>query len=162
MTGFEGVGLWSIVGTIATVIGGIVTPSQIETYFSLNVDPWDRNETLDFKEPMGMFGIQTDLGDHVRLFAEHQSSPRQSNDHPGFNHAGVKFLAPIAPETTLYSGISINSSSIDTNKVDIDAPLISLGIEDGDKDLKVFFEYLADVSKIDDGRFSIGLKMYFR
>ena len=47
MTGFEGVGLWSIVGTIATVIGGIVTPSQIETYFSLNVDPWDRNETLD-------------------------------------------------------------------------------------------------------------------
>jgi hypothetical protein len=80
MTGFEGVGLWSIVGTIATVIGGIVTPPQIETYFSLNVDPWDRNETL----------------------------------------------------------------------------------EDGDEDLKVFFEYLADVSKIDDGRFSIGLKMYFR
>ena len=105
--------------------------------------------------------VCADLGDHVRLFAEHQSSPRQSNDHPGFNHAGVKFLAPIAPETTLYSGISINSS-IDTNKVNVDAPLVSIGVEDGDEDLKVFFEYLADVSKIDDGRFSIGLKMYFR
>ena len=69
MTGFEGFGLWSIAGTIATVIGGLVTPTNIETYISLNVDPWDQNETIDFMEPMGSFGIQTDLGDHVRLFA---------------------------------------------------------------------------------------------
>ena len=162
MVGFEGVGPWSIVGVISTIIGGLITPSQIETYMSLNVDPWDKNEVLDFKEPMGMFGVQTDLGDHIRLFAEHQSSPRQSDDHPGFNHAGIRFLAPIAPETTLYSGISINSSSIDTDKVKVDAPLISLGLEDGDEDLKVFFEYITDMSKIDDGRFSVGLKMYFR
>lgn len=161
MTGFEGFGLWSIAGTIATVIGGLVTPTNIETYISLNVDPWDQNETIDFMEPMGAFGIQTDLGDHVRLFAEHQSSPRQGNDHPGLNHVGVKFLAPVSSETTLYSGISVNSS-IDTNKVDIDAPLISVGLEDGDEDLKIFVEYLADISKIERGRLSIGLKMYFR
>ena len=161
MTGFEGVGLWSIVGTIATVICGFVTPPQIETYVSLSVDPWDRNQTLDFKEPMGMFGIQTDFSDHIRLFAEHQSSPRQSNDHPGLNHAGVKFLAPISSETALYSGISINSP-VDTDRVNINAPLISLGLEDGDDDSKVFLEYLADTSKISDGRFSIGLKLYFR
>ena len=161
MTGFEGVGLWSIVGTIATVVGGLVTPANIESYVSLNVDPWDSNETFDFREQMGMFGIQTDLGDHVRLFAEHQSSPRQGNDHPGLNHAGVKFLAPISPETTLYSGLSLNSP-IDTNKVHVDAPLISLGLEDGDEDLKIFVEYLADISKIEKGRLSIGLKLYFR
>ena len=161
MTGFEGFGLWSIVGTIATVVGGIVTPTNIETYISLNVDPWDSNETFDFREQMGSFGVQTDFGDHVRLFAEHQSSPRQGNDHPGLNHAGVKFLAPVAPETTLYSGLSFNSS-IDSNKVHVDAPLISVGLEDGDEDLKIFVEYLADISKIERGRLSIGLKMYFR
>jgi len=161
MTGFEGFGLWSIVGTIATVVGGLVTPTNIESYVSLNVDPWDSNETFDFREQMGSFGIQTDFGDHVRLFAEHQSSPRQGNDHPGLNHAGVKFLAPVAPETTLYSGLSFNSS-IDSNKVHVDAPLISVGLEDGDEDLKIFVEYLADISKIERGRLSIGLKMYFR
>lgn len=161
MTGFEGFGLWSIVGTIATVVGGLITPTNIESYVSLNVDPWDSNETFDFREQMGSFGIQTDFGDHVRLFAEHQSSPRQGNDHPGLNHAGVKFLAPVAPETTLYSGLSFNSS-IDSNKVHVDAPLISVGLEDGDEDLKIFVEYLADISKIERGRLSIGLKMYFR
>ena len=161
MTGFEGFGLWSIVGTIATVVGGLVTPTNIESYVSLNVDPWDSNETFDFREQMGSFGIQTDFGDHVRLFAEHQSSPRQGNDHPGLNHAGVKFLAPVAPETTLYSGLSLNSS-IDSNKVHVDAPLISVGLEDGDEDLKIFVEYLADISKIEKGRLSIGLKLYFR
>lgn len=161
MTGFEGFGLWSIVGTIATVVGGLITPAQIESYVSLNVDPWDSNETFDFREQMGSFGIQTDFGDHVRLFAEHQSSPRQGNDHPGLNHAGVKFLAPVAPETTLYSGLSLNSS-IDSNKVHVDAPLISVGLEDGDEDLKIFVEYLADISKIEKGRLSIGLKLYFR
>jgi len=161
MTGFEGFGIWSAVGTIVTVVGGLITPAQIESYISLNVDPYDQNQTFDFKEQMGMFGIQTDLGDHIRLFAEHQSSPRQGNDHPGLNHAGVKFLAHVSSETTLYSGISVNSS-IDTNKVDIDAPLISVGLEDGDEDLKIFVEYLADISKIEKGRLSIGLKLYFR
>lgn len=161
MTGFEGFGLWSIVGTIATVIGGLITPSQIETYVSLNVDPLDNNETFDFEEQMGMFGIQTDLGDHIRLFAEHQSSPRQGNDHPGLNHAGVKLLAPIASDATLYSGLSLNSP-IDTNKVHVDAPLISIGIEKGNDDIKIFAEYLADLSKIEEGRLGIGFKLYFR
>ena len=161
MTGFEGIGLWSIVGTIATVVGGLITPAQIETYISLNVDPWDRNETIDLKEPMGMFGIQTDIGDHARLFVEHQSSPRQPNDHPGLNHVGVKFLAPISSEAGLYCGLSV-MSPFDTDRVDINAPLISLGLEDGNDDSKVFLEYLADTSKITDGIFSIGLKLYFR
>ena len=161
MTGFEGFGIWSAVGTIITVVGGLITPAQIETYISLNVDPYDQNKTFDFKEPMGMFGIQTDLGDHVRLFAEHQSSPRQGNDHPGLNHAGVKFLAPVSPDTTLYSGLSFNSS-IDSNKVHVDSPLVSLGIEDGDEDFKIFVEYLADTSKIEKGRLGIGFKLFFR
>ena len=161
MTGFEGFGIWSAVGTIITVVGGLITPAQIESYISLNVDPYDQNETFDFKEQMGMFGIQTDLGDHIRLFAEHQSSPRQGNDHPGLNHAGVKFLAPISPDTTLYSGLSLNSH-IDANQVHVDSPLVSLGIEDGDEDFKIFVEYLADTSKIEKGRLGIGFKLFFR
>ena len=161
MTGFEGIGIWSVTGTIVTILTGLITPSQIETYVSLNVDPWDRNETIDFKEPMGMFGIQTDIHKHVRLFAEHQSSPRQVDDHPGMNHAGVKLLLPIFSETTLYSGLSINSF-IDSDKANIRSPLLSFGIEDGDDDFKVFMEYLADTSKIDEGRFSIGLKLFFK
>jgi len=161
MTGFEGIGIWSITGTLVTILTGFITPSHIETYLSLNVDPWDNNETLNFKEPMGMFGIQSDINEHVRLFVEHQSSPRQANDHPGLNHAGVKLLYPIFPETTLYSGLSINAP-FDSDKADINAPLISLGIEDGDDDLKVFIEYLADTSKLDEGRFAIGLKLFFK
>ena len=161
MTGFEGIGLWSVVGTIVTILTGLITPSQIETYVSLNVDPWDRNETLDFQEPMGMFGIQSDINEHVRLFVEHQSSPRQSDDHPGMNHAGVKLLLPISSETTLYSGLSINSS-FDSDKANVRSPLVSLGLEDGGDDLKIFMEYLADTSKIDEGRFSIGLKLFFK
>ena len=160
MTGFEGIGIWSVTGTLVTILTGLVTPPHIETYLSLNVDPWDRNETLNFKEPMGMFGIQTDINEHVRLFVEHQSSPRQANDHPGLNHAGVKLLYPIFTETTLYSGLSINSP-FDSDKADIDAPLVSLGIEDGDDDFKVFMEYLADTSKLDEGRFAMGLKFIF-
>ena len=85
------------------MVGGLVTPTNIESYVSLNVD-WDKMEHL-ILEQMGSFGIQTDFGDHVRLFAEHQSSPRQGNDHPGLNHTG-KIPCTIAPETTLYSGLS--------------------------------------------------------
>jgi len=161
MTGFEGIGIWSVTGTLVTILTGLVTPSHIETYLSLNVDPWDSNETLNFKEPMGMFGVQSDINEHVRLFAEHQSSPRQTNDHPGLNHAGVKLLFPIYSETTLYSGLSINSP-FDSKKANINAPLLSFGIEDGDDDFKVFMEYLADTSKFDEGRFSIGLKLFFK
>lgn len=160
MTGFEGFGFWSAAGTIVTILTGLITPSQIETYLSLNIDPWDRNETFDFKEPMGMFGIQSDINKHIRLFAEHQSSPRQVDDHPGMNHAGVKLLLPISPKTTLYSGLSVNSS-IDSNKANISSPLLSLGLEDGSDDFKLFIEYLADTSKINEGRFSIGLKFFF-
>ena len=108
-----------------------------------------------------MFGIQSDINEHVRLFVEHQSSPRQANDHPGLNHAGVKLLYPIFPDTTLYSGLSINSS-FDRDKAAVDAPLISFGIEDGGDDFKVFMEYLADTSKLDEGRFAIGLKLFFK
>ena len=161
MTGFEGIGIWSITGTLVTVLTGLITPSHIETYLSLNVDPWDNNETLNFKEPMGMFGIQSDINEYVRLFVEHQSSPKQANDHPGLNHSGVKLLYPIFPETTLYSGLSINTP-FDSDKADIDAPLISVGIEDGDDDFKVFMEYLADTSKLNEGRFAIGLKLFFK
>ena len=161
MTGFEGIGIWSVAGTIVTIFTGLITPSHIETYLSLNVDPWDNNETLDLKEPMGMFGIQTNINEHVRLFAEHQSSPRQVNDHPGLNHAGVKLLLPIFSETTLYSGLSINSP-VDSDKAKINSPLLSFGLEDGNDDVKVFMEYLADTSKIDEGRFSIGLKLFFK
>ena len=55
----------------------------------------------------------------------------------------LSFLHQSHQKTTLYSGVSLNSPSIDTDKVKVDAPLISLGLEDGDEDLKVFFEYIS-------------------
>ena len=102
------IGAQTITTTLATIAIGAMTPEEIKTYVSINVDPWDNNEQINFKEPMGSLGIEYDIHKNIRLFMEHMSSPMQCNDSPGINHAGVKFHTPIGG-TTLYSGISINN-----------------------------------------------------
>ena len=153
------IGMNTLLATAATMIVGEVTPESVRTYVSLNADPWDNNTQIDFKEPMGSFGIEYDIHTNVRLFAEHLSSPMQCNDHPGVNHAGVKLLAPI-DDFTLYSGISINNSDFDSNDR-FEGPLVSLGVEYGD-DFKVYAEHLASVKSIEDGRTSFGFKVFFK
>ena len=152
-------GEYTAAATIATAVAGWITPESVRTYVSINADPWDNNDQLNFKEPMGSFGIEYDVHKHVRLFAEHLSSPMQCNDHPGVNHAGVKFIAPVGG-ATLYSGISINNSDFDSNDR-FNGPLVSLGAEYGD-DFKLYAEHLASVERIEDGRTSFGFKVFFK
>ena len=153
------IGMNTLLATAATMIVGEVTPESVRTYVSLNADPWDNNAQIDFKEPMGSLGIEYDVHTNVRLFVEHLSSPMQCDDHPGINHAGVKLLAPIN-DFTFYSGISINNSDFDSNDR-FEGPLVSLGLEYGN-DFKVFSEYLTSTDNINDGRVSMGFKVFFK
>ena len=153
------IGLNSVLATLATVVIGEVTPESVKTYVSLSSDPWDNNTQIDFYEPMGSFGIEYDVHRNVRLFAEHISSPMQCNDHPGINHAGIKFLAPVGG-ATFYSGISVNNSYVDSNNR-FKGPLGLAGVEYG-KDLKLYAEYLTSTEEPGDGRVSMGFKVFFR
>ena len=145
--------------TAITAVAGWATPESVRTYISINADPWDNNKQIDFEEPMGSFGIEYDGHKHVRLFAEHLSSPMQCNDHPGINHAGVKFIAPIG-NATLYSGVSINNSDFDSND-EFDGPLGLIGIEYGN-DFKFYIEHLTSIKEIENGRTSAGFKVFFK
>ena len=153
------IGVNTVLATLATAIVGEVTPEPVRTYVSLNGDPWDNNEQINFKEPMGSLGIEYDVHPNFRLFVEHLSSPVQCNDHPGINHAGVKLLAPI-DSVTLYSGISINNTEFDSNNR-FDGPLVSLGAEYGG-DYKIYVEHLASIESFEDGRTSFGFKVFFK
>ena len=153
------IGMNSVVAALATAVVGEVTPESVRTYISLNADPLDNNELINFEEPMGSFGVEYDVHKNFRLFAEHLSSPMQCNDHPGINHAGVKLLAPV-DDITVYSGISINNSDFDSNDR-FDGPLVSLGAEVG-QDFKLYAEYLTSINEIENGRASMGFKVFFK
>ena len=150
---------YTAAATAITAVAGWITPAAVRTYVSINADPWDNNKQIDFEEPMGSLGIEYDVHKNFRLFAEHLSSPMQCNDHPGINHAGVKFLAPIG-DVTFYSGISVNSSHIDSNDR-FNGPLASVGVEYG-KSIKLFAEHLASVKEFENGRTSFGFKVFFK
>jgi len=153
------IGAHSILVAIATVVVGEVTPEPVKTYISLNTDLWDTNKQFEFEQPMGSFGIEYDVHPNVRLFAEHLSSPMQCNDHPGVNHAGVKLLAPVG-DFNVYSGISVNNSDFDSNDR-FEGPLVSVGAEYGD-DFKFYIEHLSSIRKIEEGRTSVGFKVFFK
>ena len=113
---------------------------------------------------MGSFGIEYDIHKNVRLFAEHLSSPIQCDDHPGVNHAGVKFIIP-SDNLTFYSGLSINDSYFDSNDK-FDGPLGSIGAEIGipnkDSSLTLYTEYLTSIKDIENGRAAVGFKVFFK
>ena len=152
------IGPSTIVGTLTTAILGVMSPDNVKTYIGVTIEPYD-TEQFDLHEPSGSFGIEYDMYKHIRLFAEHLSSPMQCDDHPGINHAGVKFLAPLSSDLTVYSGISVNNSKFDS-KDNFEGPLGSIGIEYG-KDLKLFAEYLSSIKEFEGGRTSLGLKYFF-
>ena len=153
------IGMNTVFAALATVVVGEVTPESVGTYISFSADPWDNNAQIDFEEPMGSFGIEYDIHTNIRLFAEHISSPVQCDDHPGVNHAGLKFIAPIN-DFAVYSGISINNSDFDSNDR-FDGPLVSLGAEVG-QDFKLYAEYLTSINEIENGRASMGFKVFFK
>ena len=149
----------TIIGTITTAILGVMSPDEVKTYVGVTLEPYDSHQ-LDFNEPIGSFGVEWDVHKNVRLFVEHFSTPVRCDDHPGINHAGVKFLAPLSPDLTIYSGISLNNSEFDSND-NFDGPLGSIGIEYGN-DLKLFAEYLSSIKEFEGGRTSLGLKVFFK
>ena len=153
------IGPMTVIGSAVTVLLGTQTPDNVKTYIGVNIEPYD-TEQFNLSEPSGSFGIEYDMYKHLRLFAEHLSSPMQCDDHPGVNHAGVKFLAPLSPDLTVYSGISLNNSKFDSND-NFDGPLGSIGIEYGN-DLKLFAEYLSSIKEFEGGRTSLGFKVFFK
>ena len=157
------IGPATAVGTLATALIGMTTPEEVKTYIGLNVEPYD-TEQLNFKEPLGSFGIEMDIYNNFRLFAEHLSSPAQCNDNPGVNHAGVKFIIP-SDNLTFYSGLSINDSHFDSNDK-FDGPLGSIGAEIGlpgiEDDVKLYTEYLTSIKDIEKGRVAVGFKVFFK
>ena len=153
------IGPMSVIGSALTVLLGTQTPDNVKTYIGVNIEPYD-TEQFDLNEPSGSFGIEYDMHKHLRLFAEHLSSPMQCDDHPGINHAGVKFLAPLSPDLTVYSGVSVNNSKFDMRD-NFEGPLGSIGIEYGN-DLKLFAEYLSSIKEFEGGRTSLGFKVFFK
>jgi hypothetical protein len=153
------VGPMTVIGSAVTVLLGTQTPDNVKTYIGVTLEPYD-TEQIDLNDLLGSFGIEYDVYEHLRLFAEHLSSPMQCDDHPGINHAGVKFLAPLSPDLTVYSGISVNNSKFDS-KDNFEGPLGSIGIEYGN-DLKLFAEYLSSIKEFEGGRTSLGFKVFFK
>ena len=153
------VGPMTVIGSAVTVLLGTQTPDNVKTYIGVTLEPYDSHQ-LDLNEPIGSFGVEWDVYKNIRLFAEHLSSPMTCDDHPGINHAGVKFLAPLSPDLTVYSGISVNNSKFDS-KDNFEGPLGSIGIEYGN-DLKLFAEYLSSIKEFEGGRTSLGFKVFFK
>ena len=98
---FEGVGLYTILGTAITVMTGVTTPA--DCYVGLAGS--NKSDTFDIAQPVGTLGCQYDVN-NTRLFVEHISSPSVSNDHPGVNHAGVKQLVVNTDAFDMYAGVS--------------------------------------------------------
>ena len=154
------IGAQTLIGIVATGAFGMITPDEVKSYVMINHQVTDEDEQFDFGEPMGGFGLEYDIHRNVRLFIEHLSSPTQCDDFPGVNHAGVKVMAPLTKDLTIYSGISVNESSFDSND-DFYGPLASIGVEYGEG-IKLFAEHLSSIHDFNNGRTSLGIKVFFK
>tara|TARA_B100001094_G_scaffold86652_1_gene82953 strand:+ start:327 stop:800 length:474 start_codon:yes stop_codon:yes gene_type:complete len=151
-------GVSTISGFFMTAMVGTITPDEVKTYTSLHLGT--ESDLLRFKEPMGSYGIQYDLTNFIQVFAEHQSSPMQCDDHPGLNYAGFKFTAPLTDDVTAYSGIAVKSGQFD-NKNTLKNPIIISGIEVGGNTIKLFSEYMHSAERLNNGRLYGGVKYIF-
>jgi len=151
-------GVASMAGLVATVLVGEVTPDDVKTYVSLHGGT--DNDLVSFKQGMGSYGIEYDVSDFVRLFAEHQSSPLTCDDHPGLNYAGFKLTAPLADTVIAYSGLAIHNEKFDSNNK-LRNPIVMTGIEFGNGPFKLYTEYMHSAEQLDDGRFYAGAKFIF-
>ena len=151
-------GAYSVAGLVATVIAGEVTPDEVKTYVSLHRGT--NSDLIRFKEPMGTYGIEYNVTDYIRLFAEHQSSPMQCDDHPGLNYAGFKFTAPLTNNVTAYSGLAIHNEEFDSKNT-LKNPIVISGIEIGGDSVKFVTEYMHSADSLNDGRLYGGVKFIF-
>ena len=153
------IGPSTIVGTLTTAILGVMSPDSVKTYIGVNIEPYD-TEQFDLHEPSGSFGIEYDMYTHIRLFAEHLSSPMQCDDHPGLNYAGFKFTAPLTDNVTAYSGLAVKSGQFDAKNT-LKNPIVISGIEVGGNSIKLFTEYMHSAERLNNGRLYGGVKYIF-
>ena len=149
----EGIGLFTILGTLGTITFGAVTPLDCYIGLSSGTD----SGVITIEKPVGHLGCQYDF-DTVRLFAEHISSPATDRDHPGINHIGAKFLMPI-DDLKLYAGASY--IAIDGKQYTGTPVLSMVGTELGDGPIRFYSEYIMPIDKPADGMAVGGVKFVF-
>jgi hypothetical protein len=154
------IGAQSVLGTLVTIGVGVVTPDEVRTYVGVYATPIESSE-VSLEQPSGTFGIEYDTINHIRLFAEHHSSPMSCQDDPGLNMAGVKFFMPLSSDAKLYTGLAVHDESFDSNN-ELRNPIIISGIEVGTEGVKLYTEYMTDTYNFDGGRVQSGIKFFFR
>ena len=149
----EGIGLFTILGTLGTISFGAVTPLDCYVGLSAGSD----SQSINVEQPVGHLGCQYDA-DAVRFFVEHISSPSTDKDHPGINHVGAKFLMPVG-DLKLYAGGSY--VVIDSDQY-IGAPLLGMiGTEIGDGQIRFYSEYIMPIDNPSDGMAVGGVRFVF-
>lgn len=154
------IGAQSVLGTLVTIGVGVVTPDEVRTYVGVYATPIESSE-VSLEQPSGTFGIEYDTINHIRLFAEHHSSPMSCQDDPGLNMAGVKFFMPLSSDATVYTGVAVHNKAFDSNN-ELRNPIIISGIEVGTEGVKLYTEYMTDTYNFDGGRVQSGIKFFFR
>ena len=149
----EGIGLFTILGTLGTISFGAVTPLDCYVGLSGGTD----SDSINIKKPVGHLGCQYDIN-YTRLFVEHLSSPSTKKDHPGINHVGIKFLMPMN-DLKLYAGASYIVIDGDQYK---GTPMLSMvGTELGNGPVRLYSEYIMPIDKPSDGMAVGGVKFVF-
>tara|TARA_B100001564_G_C20183622_1_gene465200 strand:- start:74 stop:523 length:450 start_codon:yes stop_codon:yes gene_type:complete len=146
-----GIGVETIGGILVVVLGGKMTP--LSCYMSLQTTSGGGVELV---EPVGSLGCQYDM-ENLRIFVEHQSSPNDKGDNPGFNHAGIKYLVPVDP-VTFYGGVSLALNSEFNNMGTV---LGIIGVETNHPEVKFFAEHIQSVSNFDESSTMVGIKFMF-
>ena len=146
-----GVGLETIGGILVVVAGGEFTP--LSCYVGLG--PTGGGDGVELVQPVGSLGCEYDV-DRIRFFVEHMSSPNDSGDSPGFNHAGVKYLFPVAPFTA-YLGASYALNSEQNNLGNFTG---IAGIETNGN-VRFFAEHIHSMTDFNQSHSWMGVKIVF-
>ena len=144
------IGIETIAGVLVTIVAGKVTP--LSCYIGL---AGASGSAIELAQPNGTLGCQYDI-ERIRLFVEHQSSPADGSDSPGFNHAGVKFLQPIWG-LTAYAGASV---VLHSPQHSLDNPLVVVGLETNG-DFRIYTEHINSIVNPSDGQSILGIKFMF-
>lgn len=147
---FDGIGIETIGGILVVVAGGKLTP--LNCYVGLGAGSGDG---VELAQPYGSLGCEYDV-ERLRFFVEHLSSPASGSDSPGFNHAGVKYIFPVAPFTA-YLGGSFALSSDQNNMGNLTG---IVGVETNG-DVRLYVEHVHSLTDFGTSYTVSGVKFVF-
>ena len=147
---FDGIGIETIGGILVVIAGGKLTP--LNCYVGLGAGSGDG---VELAQPYGSLGCEYDV-ERLRFFVEHLSSPASGSDSPGFNHAGVKYIFPVAPFTA-YLGGSFALSSDQNNMGNLTG---IVGLETNG-DVRLYVEHVRSLTDFDASYTVSGVKFVF-